>query len=72
MLLHETGCREHGLIKGKAEFSSCRSRTDRQKHKRSLRHKPVFSAGGGFPPSLEVLATAGRVCKGWMGKGALP
>lgn len=60
MLLHKAGCREHGLIKGKAEFSSCRSCTDRQKTQKSLRHKPVFSAGGS--PSLEAPDTEGCVC----------
>lgn len=29
--IHRSGWREHGLIKGKADFSSCRSCTDRKK-----------------------------------------
>ena len=70
MLLHKAGCREHGLIKGKAEFSSCRSRTDRQKHKRSLRHKPFFSAGGSHSLEAPDIVEKGKECMEGRGEPA--
>lgn len=37
--VHRSGWREHGLIKGKADFSSCRSCTDRPKQKQKNQNK---------------------------------
>lgn len=55
-MLLTPGWREHGLIKGKADFSSCRSCTDRRKTQKSLRHKPVSV---GNPRALRNSDTGG-------------
>lgn len=47
---HRPGWREHGLIKGKADFSSCSSCTDRQKTQKKLTTQTSFCRGP-FPRS---------------------
>lgn len=42
---HRPGWREHGLIKGKADFSSCSSCTDRQKTQKKLTTQTSFCWG---------------------------
>lgn len=48
---HRPGWREHGLIKGKADFSSCSSCTDRQKNTKKAYDTNQFLLGAPFPCS---------------------
>lgn len=51
---HRPGWREHGLIKGKADFGSCSSCTDRQKTQKKLTTQTSF-CWGPLPLLLQVL-----------------